>query len=294
MLLEDDQDPRLAVPGAVGNELGREHGLARAGGAADEHGVPSQYPPSQQRVQTRDARRDTASPQHPVRLGDGSGHAREDLEAGPRDAERMEPWHRRLAARLHDLELAHDRVMVGALEEPDDPVGDGEHRGIAQLHRRVLANQKGRGAPARQVDGQPLHELVQGHLASLAGGPLHALKRVHDHEAGAQLLDLPDDAVQHHPRASVQDLVRQIDEVDAAADLTDVEETHLLLVAEHLDGWLAEQRDVDRRALGGGVGEHDLVGQGRLPSPGRAGDQVEGVLGQPAAQHLVKARHAGW
>ena len=44
---------------------------------------------------------------------------------------------------------------------------------------------------------------------------------------------------------------------------------------------------------GAGVGEHDLMRQRGLAAAGGAGDDVEGVLGQAAAEDFIEARHAG-
>jgi hypothetical protein len=67
-------------------------------------------------------------------------------------------------------------------------------------------------------------------------------------------------------------------------DLVDVEEAELLLVAQHLDRRLAHRREEQRLAAGTGQPEHDLLGKGRLAAAGRAADDVEGQLGQAAAQ----------
>jgi hypothetical protein len=72
-----------------------------------------------------------------------------------------------------------------------------------------------------------------------------------------------------------------------------VEEVELLLVAQHLQRRLAEHGEVQRRALGRGQREHDLVRQRGLAAAGLAGDQVERELRQAAAEHLVQAGHAG-
>ena len=45
----------------------------------------------------------------------------------------------------------------------------------------------------------------------------------------------------------------------APFQLGGVEEGVLLLVAQHLDGRLAEDGEIERRPLRGGVGEHELV-----------------------------------
>ena len=51
--------------------------------------------------------------------------------------------------------------------------------------------------------------------------------------------------------------------------------------------------EVQRRPFGAGVGEHELMRQRGLAASGGAGDDVEGVLGQAAAEDLIEAGHAG-
>jgi hypothetical protein len=73
-----------------------------------------------------------------------------------------------------------------------------------------------------------------------------------------------------------------------------IEERELLLIAQHLDGRFAQHGEVQRRSPWTGVSEDDLVRQRGLTASGSAGDDVEGVLGQTAAENLIEARHAGW
>ena len=115
---------------------------------------------------------------------------------------------------------------------------------------------------------------------------------IHHHQTG-QLLDLLDDPLQHPAQAVLAHLVAEVHEADGVADPVRVEEGVLLLVAQHLDRRLAQHREVQPGALGRGVGEHELVGERGLAAPRLAGDQVEGVLRYPPAQHRVEAGHAG-
>jgi hypothetical protein len=77
------------------------------------------------------------------------------------------------------------------------------------------------------------------------------------------------------------------------ADLGGVEEGVLLLVAEHLDRRLADHAEVSGLSLGGGVREHDLMSEGRLARPWAPADEVEGILGDPAAEYVIEARYPG-
>jgi hypothetical protein len=54
-----------------------------------------------------------------------------------------------------------------------------------------------------------------------------------------------------------------------------IEEAIQLLVAEHLEWRFTNDREVEARTVRGGVGEHHLVGQGRLAAAGAADDEVE-------------------
>ena len=78
----------------------------------------------------------------------------------------------------------------------------------------------------------------------------------------------------------------------ARADLLGVEERHLLLITQHLERGLTDHREVERRALGSGVGERELVNQGGLAGARRTGHQVERILGQTTTEHLVQTRDA--
>ena len=79
----------------------------------------------------------------------------------------------------------------------------------------------------------------------------------------------------------------------APSILASIEERELLLVAQHLDGRLAQHGEVQRGPLRRGVGEHDLMRQRGLAASGRAGDDVEGIFGQAAAEDLIEPGHAG-
>src|SRR5260221_14712460 len=73
-----------------------------------------------------------------------------------------------------------------------------------------------------------------------------------------------------------------------------VEETELLLVAEHLDCGLAQDCDVQSRALARRVGEDDLMHQSGLAGARRACDEIEGILRKAAVEHGIEAGHSRW
>ena len=255
---------------------------------------PSGTPPPSHRVQLGDPAREPppfAGLLRPSGEAEGAG---EGLQPISGDAERVQSWNGRLAPELHDLQLPHDRVPLDLLVQPEEPVGDGEHRVVADLPLGVLPDQEGGRLPARQVEGEPLDEGLEFHLAGPAPGlPHHRPERVHHDDDGARRLDLLDDLLQDRVQVVVQHDLAQVDKPDGGVQLGRVEELELLLVAEHLDGRLAQHGEVQGRPIRGGVGEHHLVGEGGLPAPGGPGDDVEGVLRQPAAQDLVQPRHPG-
>ena len=150
-------------------------GLARARGPGDQQAVALGDAAAQHRVERGDARSRAApgsaawrASRRPARPGRG---AREDLHPVAGDAEGVQARHGRLAAHLHDLQLAHDRVALDALVQPEEAVGDGEDRVVADLRLGVLADQEGRRLPARQVQRQPLDEALRSSARS-AGLPL--------------------------------------------------------------------------------------------------------------------------
>ena len=121
----------------------------------------------------------------------------------------------------------------------------------------------------------------------------HGAERVHHDDARFGRIDLLDDGVEDSAEILVQDDLAEVDEADGSVHLGRVEERELLLVAQHLDGRLAQHGEVQRRSLWGGVGEHELMRQRGLTASGSAGDDVERVLGQTAAEDFIKARNAG-
>jgi hypothetical protein len=175
---------------------------------------------------------------------------------------------RRLPAELHDLQLSDDRVPLDLLVQPEEAVGDGEHRVVADLPLGVLPDQERGRLPARQVQGEPLDERLEFRLAGAARGlPHHRAERVHHDEARGHRLDLLDDLREDGVQILLQHDLAQVNEPDGGVQLGRVEELELLLVPQHLEGGFAEYGEVQGRPLRGGVGEHQLVGEGGLPAP---------------------------
>ena len=228
---------------------------------------------------------------------DASGRhlqAREELEPVLGDAEGVQPRHRRLAAALDDLNLADDGVAVDVLGEPEDAVGHGEDRVVIEGDG-ILADQEGRRLPTGQADGEPLHETLQGRVRSSADP---ALRRMVWNESTTTIAGLisstcPIMRASTASRSPFRAISLRSTKWTLFAHLGGVEEVHLLLVAQHLDRRLAEHGEVEGGPLRGGVREHDLMRQRGLARPRRAGDQVEGVLGQPAAEDFIEAGDAG-
>jgi len=55
----------------------------------------------------------------------------------------------------------------------------------------------------------------------------------------------------------------------------------LLLVSQHLDGGFAENGEIERRTLRGGIGKHELVCQRRLPASGWPAMMLNENSGRP-------------
>ena len=132
------------------------------------------------------------------------------------DAEGVQAGHGLLAAQLHDLHLAHDRVALDALVEPEQPVGDGEDRVVAQLALDVLADQERGGLPTGQVQRQALDEALELHFARVGSMRLahHGAEGVHHDDPGVGRLDLLDDRIQDRAEVLVQDDLAEVDEAD--------------------------------------------------------------------------------
>ena len=192
----------------------------------------------------------------------------------------------RLAAHLHDFELAHHRVALHALAQPDQAVGHGEDR-VRVVLVGVFADQEGGGLPAGHVHAQLLHELLQC-VVWIDVRIARALVRQHDrteridkHQGRVEVLHLGQDARQHHVQVTGQRFFGQVDKAHPAVNRLGIEKIELLLVTQHLQRWLAQHGEVQRRPLRRGQREHDLVRQGGFAAARRAGQQIERKLGQP-------------
>src|SRR5476651_15433 len=157
------------------------------------------------------------------------------------------------------------------------------------------SDQEGGGQPARHLHAELLDEVLQA-----GGAEVHALGRLHhrtegidEHQAGRKVAYLVDDTRQHAVEVAVEQVGRQVDEFDRLVDLADVEEGELLLVAQHLQRRLAEHGEKQCAPFRRGQREHDLVRHRRLAAAGRAGQQVEGKLGDAATEQVVQARNSG-
>ncbi len=128
------------------------------------------------------------------------------MQAGVGDAEGVQAGHGLLAAQLHDLHLAHDRVALDALVEPEQPVGHGEDRIVAQFAFDVLADQERGGLPTGQVERQALDEALELHFARVVQRLAHhGAERVHHDDARLGCLDLLDDGIEDRAEVLVQD-----------------------------------------------------------------------------------------
>ena len=157
----------------------------------------------------------------------------------------------------------------------------------------MLTDQERGDLPGRQLDRQPLHEVLELGDRVAARRTCHRTKAVDDDERRPHPLHLSLDGGKQIIEIAGNHSLAQVDEVDVLANPLDVEERELLLVSQQLQRRLAEHRDVERRSLGRRVREDELLHQRRLARPRTAGDHAERVLRQSAPEHLVEARHAG-
>src|SRR6266849_5358578 len=164
-LFEYGDDARLAATRALDDELRGEDGLARSRRASDEDRVPRWNPATQHLVdalhadgETWPSSRRLDSRARRPRFLRADDKSREDLHAVVRNAKRVQAGDRRLAAQLHDLHLAHHRIAIDALIQPEEAVRHGEDGIVLAFRQLVLADEKRRRLPSRQAHGQLLYE----------------------------------------------------------------------------------------------------------------------------------------
>src|ERR1019366_3227742 len=154
------------------------------------------------------------------------------------------------------------------------------------------------GLVAREREREALHETRQLQLAARPCGERashHSPKGVDDDDSWTRFLELVLDGFQHRRHPSVERLIAEVDEPNRAiAHFGGIEERVLLLIAQHLDGRLADDAEVHGLPREARVREHDLMRQRCLAAPWAAGDQIEGEFRNPAAQDFVEARNTGW
>jgi hypothetical protein len=192
------------------------------------------------------------------------------------------------------LHLANDRIPIEALNEPQESVRDGEDRILFSLRGLILADEKRRRFPAREPDGQLLHEVLQieGAVLCPLGRLGHRSKGIDDHHAGARRFDFLNDACQELLERAGHNLLAQIDVADRFIHTGHIEEGELLLIAQHLEGRFADDGEVQRGTAGTGEGEHDLLRERRFPRAWSTRNDIEGEFRQAPTQDLVEPRHA--
>lgn len=105
-------------------------------------------------------------------------------------------------------------------------------------------------------------------------------------------LHLRDDCFQRLFEA-LENRLTQVDEMDAVIDFGEIEERELLLVTQHLQRWLPDDREIQRRSFRRRIRKQDLMTKRGLPGSRVARNQVERVLGKSAAENVVELRKAG-
>src|SRR5690348_12241638 len=106
------------------------------------------------------------------------------------------------------------------------------------------------------------------------------------------LLHRVGDEAQPRGKAATPYRVPQIEVDHVAAHVRRIEEAELLLVAQELDGWLAQDGEVERGSLWRAGMEEHLVRERRLACPRSAGDDRQREARQAPTQDLVQVRHA--
>jgi hypothetical protein len=138
----------------------------------------------------------------------------------------MQPRNGCLSAHLHDLYLAHHRIPIEALHEPQQAVRDGEDRILFSRRGLIFADEKRRRLPACEPDGQLLHEVLQIEIAILRplGSLGHGSKGIDNHHAGARRFDFLNDASQQLLQRAADHVLAQIDVADRLIHAGDIEE----------------------------------------------------------------------
>ena len=177
--------------------------------------------------------------------------------------------------------------------KPQQSVRHREDRIVLGLRGLILADQKRRGLPSGQPDCELLDEVLQIDSPPCAlGGLSDRAKRIDEHNAGVRCLDLLNDPREDLVQRSTDEVLAEIDEADRLIHPFHIEECVLLLIAQHLQRRLADNRKVDGFGLRTGESKHDLLRERGLARAGCAGNEIEGELRQAPAQNLVESWHA--
>ena len=195
-------------------------------------------------------------------------------------------------AEVAPAQLGHfdqpQRSLAHALgRERDDPVGHRELRRRTRFVLAVFPDPEGCGGEGRQQRGEAVEEAPE--LARVIGERGQRLEAVDREDPGPVLLDERGDAVDDGAEAALAgDGRAEVLVEDRPADRGAIEEAQALGVAEDLLERFRDRRQVDRRALFGGAGEHELLAEDRLSRAWPPHDQVDAVQRQTAAEDLVK------
>jgi hypothetical protein len=149
-----------------------------------------------------------------------------------------------IASDLERLHLAHHGIAADPLGHGEEAVGHRENGMLARPVATILAQEKRCRLPGSQLGREPLHELAQPQIAVDRAVWFQGAEGIDDHNLWSQLLHLADNGVQHAAQIVTQHLFRQIDEMNDVVHLRQVEEGELLLIAQHLERRLPQQREV--------------------------------------------------
>ena len=255
---------------------------------------PSRTPPAHHPVQIGNAHGKPPTPRRGLLFADESQRAREGLQPGIADADGVQSRHRVLPAHFQDLQFSHHGISLHILRKPEETIGDGEQRIVANLFRDIFADQKRRGFPTGEKLGETLDERLHFNFARAAHHfAHHGAKGIHYHDARIGRRDLFGNFIVNRVQILIQHHVGQVEKADGLAQLGFVEERILLLVAQHFYGGFAEDGEKERGFLRRGIGKNDLMHHRGFAATGRAGNDVERKFRDAAAQDVVEAADAG-
>ena len=276
VLLQRRDHPGLAVRGAVEDEVEPHQGLAGSRRPGHERGAARRVALGEHRVERRDAGRDPAFAQPVAVLPEGIGEPREHRDAVAGETICVTSRAKVASAQLGHLDQAERALVHPLRRERDDPVGDRELRRRAGLVLAVLPDPEAGGGEGREQCGEAVQEAPE--VPRVVGERGQRLEAVDRDDPRPPFLDQRGDALGHGGEPALAGHApAEILVEDRPADRIASEEAERLRVAEDLLERLGDGGEVDRGALLGRAGEHELLAQDRLSRARQPHDQVDAV-----------------